>query len=758
MKRAFFRRLLLWLLALLLLPIMAVLLFYGLVRNGAFGPVPDREELADIRNAEASLILDRKAEVLGKIFTENRTSTSYEELPLHLVNALIATEDARFFEHEGIDPRSVARVLVKSLLLGDKSAGGGSTLSQQLAKNLYGRSDHGFLSLPVSKLKEMIIATRLEDIYEKEELLELYLNTVPFSENIYGVETASRRFFNVDPVDLEIHQSAVLVAMLKANTYYNPRLHPDHALQRRNVVLRQMSRYGYLADEELDSLAGLPLDVEYFNPVQQGTAQYYLRQVKQQVERIMKEHGLDDIYDVQTDGLRVYTGLDLGLQQLARAAYDRHLNNLQALFDRHWQDAQPWGSQPDLLEKELRQSISWQLAMNRGLSEEEARQRMTESGPAIVYHPEGDTIMNLSPRDSVAYYLRLLRAGFVALDPDDGAILAWVGGRDWQYMPYDHVLSRRQVGSTFKPVVFAATLEQGMSPCTYWENEPRRYAEYQNWSPQNYDNNYGGYYSTRGALKRSVNVAAAQAIFKAGVAEVIALARRLGIDAELNEHPSLALGTASISLLEMAQAYAVFASGGIHHEPWYVKRITTRDGKLLYQREDTEGERVIDERTAALMSAMLEAVIEDGTARSLRSTYEVEMTLAGKTGTSQNYSDTWFIAYNPDLVAATWVGGVYPAIRFRSGVYGSSSRQALPMLGYFFGALEEERSMAPYQSQFSELTDEWQNELGCEDFREKNIFDDLKNIFDKREGEKIKREKEDKPGFFKRIFGEKDKG
>lgn len=755
MKRKYLRRFLLILAVLIVLPLTIAGVFVFLVYSGSYGPIPSKTELAEIRNATASIIYDRNGEQIGRIYNENRTTANYDDLPEELVQALIATEDARFFKHEGIDARSLARVLVKSILLGDRNAGGGSTLSQQLVKNLFGREDHGSLSIAVSKLKEMIIATRLEELYSKEDLIELYLNTVPFSENVYGIETASQRFFDSEITELSLERSAVLVGMLKANTYYNPRLYPEHALSRRNTVLNQMLRYGYLNEARYDSLSALPLGLNYHNPSKDGVAAYYLNQVRVEVHKILDEAGLSDDYDPRSAGLRIETGLDYQLQQAAEKAYYAHMHQLQKQFNVHWQGRSAWDKHPEILQSELKKSKSYHLALAQGLSQNQIMERMKRPTRAVLYSPGGDTVLNISPIDSVAYYLQLLRAGFVALDPQSGAVLSWIGGRDIRYMPYDHVLSKRQSGSTFKPIVFATAVEEGIAPCTYWENEKRLYPNYEDWIPENYDKEYGGYYSMAGALKKSINVAAVQAIFEVGVEKVLALAQSMGISSELPAHPSLALGTGSISVLELAQAYAVFASGGVHHQPYFVSKIMDAEGKLLYEREVSEGKRVLSENTAALMNAMLEKVIDEGTGKSMRSKFGLGLPLAGKTGTSQNYSDAWFVAFNPAMVAATWVGGIYPAISFRTGAYGSSTQQALPLVAKFYQAVESDRSLTAYQQNFAPLSSSLAEELNCPDFREKTFFDGLKNIFKNQKGERVP-DQEAKPGLFQRIFGKKN--
>jgi penicillin-binding protein 1A len=441
---------------------------------------------------------------------------------------------------------------------------------------------------------------------------------------------------------------------------------------------------------------------------------------------------------------------------MAEAAYHQHLHRLQALFDQHWESTEPWAERPEVLRSELKKTKNWQAAEMKGLSEKEILGLMSKKTPSLLYHPGGDTVMNISAIDSVAYYLRLLRSGFVALNPQNGAVLSWVGGLDFGYMPYDHVLARRQAASTFKPIVFAACMEAGIEPCSYWGNELREYPEYDGWTPQNYDNVYGGFYSSAGALKKSVNVATVQAMFEVGLDPVHALAVEMGFSSDLPRHPSLALGTGSVSPLEIARAYAVFANGGIGHQAYMVERITDSEGKVLYQRPRSEGVRVISENSASTMNAMLTGVVQEGTARSLSSGFGVGMELAGKTGTSQDYSDAWFVAYNPSLVAATWVGGIYPSIRFRSGAYGSSGKQALPMLAYFFKSLEKDQGSSNYLTSFPQLSNEQLSALDCPDYREKNIMDGIKGIFETKEGRKVK-EKEEKEGLFERLFRRKKK-
>ncbi len=740
---------------------LGIMVFFLLVRWEAFGPLPNKEELKEIHNATATLVFSSDDQLIGKIFEQNRTNVAYKEFPQNLIQALVATEDARFFEHDGIDNRSILRVLVKSILMGDRSAGGGSTLTQQLAKNLYGRRSFGFLTMPVNKAKEMILANRIEDIYSKEEILELYLNTVSFSENVYGIGEGSRRFFGKKVHELHPEESAVLIGILKANTYYNPRLNPEHAINRRNVVLHQMYRYGYMDRAKADSLKALPLQLAYQNIADDSPAPYFLEQVKAQANRLisdqMKPNGSP--YDVRKDGLRVYTTLNLALQKNATEALTAHLSDLQTAFDQYGFGKDPQRTHKSLYDQELKKSRSYRLLQKRNLSPDSLEYYLNKVHPVQVYYQGKDSVMEMSIRDSVAYYIKKLHGAFLAMNPSSGAVLCWVGGLDHQLLPYDHVLAHRQSASTFKPIVYATALEQGIEPCDYLDNERRVYEAYNNWAPRNYDNEYGGMYSMKGALKKSINVAAVQTIFETGINEVIISARRMGIESRLPENPSVALGAGSVTLYEMVRAYGVFANGGHSVQPYLIDKVTTADGEVLYENTSRNpGTSVLQADNARLITEMLRAVVDEGTGYSLRSTYGLRNDLAGKTGTAQNYTDGWFIGYNPAIVAGVWVGASSPTVHFNNGSYGSGSAMALPVFGDFFRKSNQNQALKPYTSaSFEALDESLAEKLDCPDYREAELLDKLRNLFENEEGTRIKDKPKNKKGFFKRIFGGKDK-
>ena len=671
-----------------------LVLFILSVYFGAFGRLPEADELRRIRHANASEIYgyapgqQEKFQLLGKYYIENRSSVELEDLPPHLINALIATEDVRFLSHHGIDWRSLGRVLVKSLLLQDESSGGGSTLTQQLAKNLYPRENWGLLTLPVAKVREMFIAHRLEDAYQdKMAILTLYLNTVPFGESVFGIGAAAQRYFNTRPARLSIEQSATLVGMLKATSYYNPKRHPERALQRRNVVLDQMVRYGYLPEAKAHVLKANDLALDYANLTPNtGPAPYFRQMVGQQVKTWLETYNQANgtSYNLYTDGLKIYTTIDVKLQEYAEEAVKGHMKLLQEAFDQHWSKRTLWESDDPGLVRALQQSERYQRLKARGKTEAEIRESFNTPRLMQVWTWDGYVEKEMTPMDSLIHYNSFLQAGLMAMDPENGYIRAWVGGIDHRHFKYDHVTARRQVGSTFKPIVYAAALAGGMDPCTYLPNRQVTYASYQNWSPGNADGQYGGYYSLKGGLVNSVNTVSAAVMMEVGVENAVKFAQRFGFTSELPRDPSLVLGTADLSVREMVGAYSAFANGGVRAVPVSVVKITDAQGKVLLEWPEERGRhRVMSREVSEQMISMLQAVVDSGTARRLRFTYGLRTDIGGKTGTTQNQTDGWFMGVTPKLVVGTWVGGDDRQVRFRSLGLGQGANTALPICGRF---------------------------------------------------------------------------
>ncbi|MBD1396392.1 transglycosylase domain-containing protein [Pontibacter sp. JH31] len=720
----------------MLLLLLAFTFFYLVVYTGLVGgDMPSRNELKAIQNNTASEVYSADQVLLGRYYIQDRTNIGYDEIAPVAIQALIATEDARFYDHAGIDMRSMLRVFFKSLLLQQESSGGGSTLSQQLAKNLFPRKGRRLWDMPVNKMREIIIARKLEGLYSKQELLELYLNTVPMGGNLYGIERASRRFFNTTADSLKTQEAAVLIGMLKATTTYNPRLNPERALQRRNVVLAQMAKYNYLTPNQADSLRQTPLVLNYrYTTHNDGMAPYFREQLRQELvtwaASQRKKNGQP--YNLYTDGLKIYTTIDSRMQRHAEQAVRKKMALLQKQFDTHWRGRTPWGRDATVIEHAMHRSDRFKKLKAAGATDAEAAESFRKPIQMSVFSWSGNTNRTMSPLDSLAYYQRFLNTGLLAMEPATGYVRAWVGGIDHHAFKYDHVRSRRQVGSTFKPFVYAAALEKGLAPCSYFANEQAVYPEYDNWSPRNANEQYGGEYTMRGALAHSVNTISAHMIMEAGVDRTVALAKRIGIEQDLPKVPSLALGTADLSLFEMVSAYATFANGGLRAAPVYVARIEDRNGLVIRQhREGNYARRVLSRENAAIMLHLLQGVVEEGSAAKLRSEYGLRMDIAGKTGTTQDHADGWFIGITPHLVTGVWVGAESPKVRFRTLTEGQGSRTALPVWGEFMSRVAKDREYAGFRSsRFAPLSPNLLNVLDCESFREEppkpeNLFDRL---------------------------------
>lgn len=720
-----------YILILLLIGTFGLVIFIAAVYNGVFGPLYTAEELKEFKNETATLVLSEEGSIIGKFYAENRTNISYDKLPKHLVNALVATEDARYFKHEGVDSRSLLRVLFKTILFNKRNAGGGSTINQQLAKNMYGRSSYGPLTMLVNKTKEGFLAHRLHGIYSKEEILTLYLNTVPFGENVLGIEAASRRYFNKPVEKLKTEEAAVLVGMLKANTYYNPRLYPENATRRRNVVLAQMEKYDYLQTSEKDSLQKLVLKLDYANLESEGPANYFLVQVKDEVNDILakinKQNDTD--YSVEKSGLTIKTTLNLNLQNYALNAYKSHLSVMQDRLRKQHRSGESNKRLNQLLVKELRR-----LKLDKKANDRKKRE---------LFGWNGFYTDSISVRDSLRHSLTLLHAGFLAIEPNTGAIKTWVGGIDYRTQPYDQIFAQRQIASTFKPFLYAAALENGSQPCDYLDNQRLVLTDYNNWQPQNYDNTTGGKYTMAASLAKSLNIPTVNLYLSTPYTTLENLWQRMGFSQELINKPSLALGTSSASVYELAIAYAAFANGGYKIKPQTILSIKTQDGKILYHNKLLKSnERVLDEEYVTVINAMLQKAINEGTGRSLKGKYGITLPLAGKTGTSQDYADAWFATYNPKLVMVTRVGASSPTIKFNSGSNGSGSALALPLVAKTLQRIQRTNWIKKtYIADFRPLPDELENQMICEDYTEETGLTKFFNTIFKSEETTLERAK-----------------
>ncbi|NOR76095.1 MAG: hypothetical protein GQ525_13185 [Draconibacterium sp.] len=657
-------------------------MFFILVFLGFLGPVPSKQQLHNINNPVASEVFSADGKILGRYYVQNRSNVDFDEISPNIINALIATEDTRFYEHRGIDEIALLRVLVKSILMRHKSSGGGSTISQQIAKNLFPRINYGPFSMPVNKLREAIIAYRLERIYTKQEILAMYLNTVPFAENIFGIEVAAERFFSKSALKLEVHEAAILVGMLKANNYYNPRTHPERAKDRRNVVIGQMAKYEYISEQEANIYKAKKLGVKYrVISYNQGPAPYFLEKLKPQLlewcENNSNEN--DDPYNLYTDGLKIKTTIDYNLQYYAQQSMKEYMKDLQKVFDNHWKSRDMFKENPDIIKSAIQRKNSSGINFEEELKKYDAKKRTT------LFTWNGLKDVNISRLDSLKHYLKLLNVGFIAIDPQQSTLKAWVGGIDFRFFKYDHVTAPRQTGSAFKPFVYLAALENNIAADKYFVNQYKVYEDYKNWAPRNSHDEYGGYYTMKGALAKSLNTVSVEILLEAGIDETIEIAEDLGISSDLPDYPSLALGVASISLKEMIEAFAGIVNDGKPVNANYLLEIADRDGNILETFEyKLNNNPVVSPENCRAVLNMMEAVVDAGTGRGIRSIYKINSDFAGKTGTTQNNSDGWFIGITPNLVTGCWVGANDPRVHFRTTTYGQGAYMALPIVGKFF--------------------------------------------------------------------------
>ncbi|MEB2776133.1 transglycosylase domain-containing protein [Algoriphagus sp. D3-2-R+10] len=669
---------------------------------GLFGSLPDFKALENPESEIASELYSSDGLLLGRYIRENRSPVSYEELSPNLVNALIATEDVRFEDHSGIDMKAMLRVFVKSILLG-QNAGGGSTLSQQTAKNLFKtRTDasNGLLSsvpglrMLIIKTKEWIVATQLEKAYTKNEILTLYLNTSDFGSNAFGIKTASETFFNKKPSELATQEAAVLVGLFKAPSYYSPVYNPDNSLRRRNTVLAQMMRNDYLSRDEFDSLSALPIELDYSVANQnKGLATYFREIVKADLQKWVKENLKSDgsTYDLYGDGLRIYATIDSRMQRYAEEAVADHMEVLQGKFYKEMGTRDPWVDEnnqviPNFIEDAVRRTEVYRLLRIRyGDDTDSINLKLNEKKQMKVFSWEkGEVDTLMSSMDSLRYYKKFLQTGFMSMDPHTGQIKAWVGGLDHKYFKFDHVMrGKRQPGSTFKPFVYAAAIENGYSPCYSVIDQPVEvYIPGQPaWSPSNANSKFTYEKMTiRQAMAQSVNSVTAYMMKKLSPKIVVETARRLGVTSDLEEVPALALGVNDVSIFEMVGAFGTFVNKGEHTTPFYIDRIEDKNGNVI-QQFTTKKRPAMSEEHAYLMTYMLRGGFEEqaGTSQGVPYSLREGNELGGKTGTTQNASDGWYIGMSKDLVSGTWVGGDDRAIHFRSWIEGQGGRTARPI-------------------------------------------------------------------------------
>lgn len=664
-----------------------------------YGEFPSYEALEnpEEENNLASELYSADGELLGKYFRENRSQVDYDELSPNLVNALIATEDVRFRKHSGIDLVGVVRAIVGKITF--NFAGGGSTITQQLSENIFFARGEQYkgklheipgLGIYIDKFKEWIVSVQLERDYTKEEILSMYLNTVDFGSNSFGIKVAAKTFFNKTPAELNVQESAMLVGLLQAPTRYSPVLNYDNSIHRRNVVLSQMMKYDFITENTFDSLKTEPIELEYkVEGHNEGLATYFRSVIGDFLRSWCEEHG----FDLYADGLTIHTTIDSRMQKHAEASVATQMQELQERFNEHWEGRNPWiyenGREiKGFIESKAKVTPYYRdLVRKYGRNSDSVDYFMNKPRQMRVFSWAGSKDTTLSPMDSIRYYKRFLQTGFMAMDPQTGDIKAWVGGINHRYFKYDHVMqSRRQPGSTFKPIVYTAAIDNYFSPCYPVVDAPVTFSmPGQNpptWTPENADGKYSGETLTlRQAMARSINSATAFIMKKIGPQTVVEYAEKMGINTNyLQAVPSLALGGGGeVSVYEMVGAYATFVNEGTYIEPRYITRIEDKNGNVWTLPSKTR--EALNKETAFLMLHMLMGTSQEagGTALGLEPELRHNMEIGAKTGTTQNGSDGWFMGVTKDLAAGAWVGGDDRSIRFRSWYDGQGARTAMPI-------------------------------------------------------------------------------
>ena len=751
------KRIVKWFWIIVTVPIAMFILLFLLV--WAFADIPSFEELENPDSKLATQVIAEDGEVLTTFHIENRSYVSYEDLSPNLVNAAVATEDVRFYSHSGIDFISLGRVLFKTLLMGDSGQGGGSTITQQLAKTLYPRENVSSripggrqMKMVWIKLKEWITAVKLERNYTKEEIMDMYMNAIFFGSNAYGVQAASKTFFGKNPRDLTVEESAMLVGMVNKPTRYNPVLNPDKALLRRNFVIGQMEKAGYLTKAECDSICRIPITLSYqMLDHNAGIAPYFrdmlrrtmnAREPKRSSYTKYEDYRVDSLqwadnalygwleknlkadgsrYSLDKDGLKIYTTINYRMQKYAEEAVREHLSkDLQPAFwrDMKWKSNKPFAKGVDdatvdmLMKQARRWSDRYRMMKADGATDQEIEKSFNEKTRMRVFawNSKGyvDTVM--TPNDSIRYYKSFLRAGFMVLEPGTGYVKAYVGGPDYRYFKYDNLRQgKRQVGSTIKPFLYTLAMQEGMSPCDEVMNVPQTFivgdGPEDTWTPKSTDRDewIGQTVTLKWGLTKSSNNISAYRMKQVGPAAMIEMMRKMGIGSYLPEVPSLCVGSCDLSPYEMIAAYNTFPSRGVYIEPLFVTRIEDSMGNVIGEFSNHKRE-AISEQTAYLMANLMQGVVNSGTAVRLRVKYGLKGEMAGKTGTTNDQADGWFIGYTPTIMGGAWVGAEDRQIHFESLALGGGSNMALPIWGIFMkkvladgtlGISEDDRFVAP---------------------------------------------------------------
>lgn len=704
-----------------------IFLLFLFASLGVFGKLPTFEQLENPKNDLATQLISEDGKTIGKYFKQNRTPIVYKDLPQNLVDALIATEDARFYKHSGIDFYATIRAFA---FLG--SRGGGSTITQQLSKQLFTGGSKNIVERMIQKIQEWIIAKRLENQYTKNEIIAMYFNRYDFLNQAVGIRSASRIYFGKEPIDLTQPESAMLVGMLKNSSLYNPLRRPEKVKHRRNVVLKQMEKYKYLTTEIKDSLQKTELNLDvHKEDTNYGIATYFREYVRKYMKNWVKNNPKEDgtEYNIYRDGLKIYVTIDSRMQKYAEEAMQQHMSNLQnEFFDyqksrtkskrNKWQEKiVPFSTDmkvkdvEKIMNRAMKLSERWKRLIKKGISEEEIKTSFHKKTKMKVFSWKGDIDTIMTPYDSIKYYKTFLRTGLMSVEPQNGHIKAWVGGINHEHFKYDAVKQqKRQVGSTFKPFVYATAINQlKYSPCKKISNTPytipkEKYGMDKDWTPKNAGNKYGGERTLKNALANSINVISARLIDDAHPQNVKKMAQSLGIKTNIEANPSIALGAVDLSLYEMIGGLSTFANKGMYIEPIAILRIEDKNGTIL-ERFKTKRAEAVNEEIAYVMINLMEGVTQAGSGVRLRSTrkhrekvvtgspYKFTNAIAGKTGTTQNQSDGWFMGIVPNLATGVWVGADDRSVHFPTIRRGQGASMALPIWALYYQKLYADKTL-----------------------------------------------------------------
>lgn len=704
-------------------------LFFLLLIMGVFGEMPSFEELENPKSNLATEIISSDHKVLGTYYVQNRSNIHFSELSPYLVQALIATEDERFEDHAGIDFRAMFRVALG--VVTGRHSGGGSTITQQLAKNLFPRGEH--LSVPglvIRKFKEWITAVKLERNYTKEEIIAMYYNTVDFGSQAFGIKSGANTFFSKSPAELTAEEAALFVAVLNAPSRYSPVRNPERALGRRNVVLSQMENVDFITEEQRDSLQAIPLDMSHYRLMdhKSGLATYLRELLRTDLKEWCETHYKSDgsPYNLYKDGLKIYTTINSRMQDYAEKAVKKHLaGELQPAFFRQWKGKKNAPFSYDLNDKDIakiyddamKRSDRYINMRQSGISKDSIRKAFRTKVPMKIFSWKGDIDTVLTPMDSIRHSFFFLHSGLLSIEPSTGYVRAYVGGIDYRYFKYDHVkMSKRQIGSTFKPFLYTLAMQEGeFSPCTKVPNIPVSFEMDDGtvWCPSNSDDAREGEMVTlKWALANSVNYISAYLMKKYSPDAVIKIARKMGVTSDIPAVPSICLGTPDISLYEMAGAFNTFANKGVFIQPIIITRIEDKSGNLIESFIPHKNE-AINEETASLMLELMKGVVQSGTGARLRYKFKFDNPIAGKTGTTQNQSDGWFIGMVPQLTTGVWVGGDVRSIHFRSIDMGQGASMALPIWAYYMQQVYADKSLGILKNDFAPSSRPLSVDLNC---------------------------------------------